>query len=297
MNLIIGANGFIGQHLHEYFRDNQEPVHGTFFPASAGDSHLSFFDVTKPLADQLKHVPPFQRVFLCLQQGTLDDCKRSPTSTSAINVRGLIRLLKYLQQHGGQPIYLSSNVVFAGRHARYHEQSRLNPNTEYGRQKAAVEKYIRRHFRQYCIARLTKVYNTDATDTYLFYQWLQLLRRGRSIRAVTDQVISPIWVTDVARSLSLLDPTEQPGIYHFTGPDSGSPADYAERLARHFHLNTGLIEKRVSKDFTWLEERPRWQVLDDRATRRRLPVRPATIESAFAQQSYASQVPHDMLLT
>lgn len=297
MDLILGANGFIGRHLHQLLAALGNELLGTYYPTgtTAARNQLLFLDITKSPASFWRRLPPLRRVFLCIQHGSLDDCCRRPAATAAVNVHGVMRALPHVQRLGGTPVFLSSNLVFAGTQKHYSEQSKPSPTTEYGRQKYAVEQYIRRHFRRYCIARLTKVFSTSRPDGYLFRQWLQTLRRGRPISATTGGVISPLWIADAVRALSILDPFSQPGIYHFTGPDAGSPAHYALRLARHFHCDVSLVRRRPASAFGWVERRPRYNLLDDRRTRGILHLRPAAIEAAFDYQSAIDARRHVML--
>lgn len=296
MNLVLGANGFIGRHLYRLLA-SRSSVLGTYYPhsAAAAKENLLLLDVCKPTAALWRKLPPLQRVFICIQHGSLDDCRRQRAATAAVNVRGVMRALRHIQRLGGVPIFLSSNFVFAGSHKKYSERSHPSPRTEYGRQKYAVEQYIRRRFPCYCIARLTKVFSFVEPRGYIFHDWLRDMHSGRPISAAMGVEISPLWVRDAVHSLALLDPFQKPGIYHFAGPDSGSPAHYAKRLARHFNLDTALVRPRTMESFHWLEKRPRYNLLGDRATRRRLRLHPATIEAASDYELTEPPAPHAML--
>lgn len=297
MNLVLGANGFIGRHLYHLLAARGEKVLGTYYPrgASTDRRELLFLDVRQPSAAFWSKIPPLERVFICIQHGSLDDCRRQPAATTAVNVRGVQRALENIQQLGGAPIFLSTNLVFSGGKTTYSERSQPNPRTEYGRQKYAVEQDIRRRFRRFCMARLTKVFSLLQPDSYLFHDWLRDLRRGDSLSAAADIMISPLWVADAARSLALLDPRHKPGIYHFAGPDSGSPAHFGRRLAQYFALPPSLVQPHPAKSFRWLETRPRYNLLDDSATRQKLRLYPATIETAFDHELSLAVGRHAML--
>lgn len=297
VNLIIGADGFIGSHLYRYLAARHRHVLGThYLPAGRrARRQLLFLDVTKSPASFWRRLPPLKNVFLCIQRGSLDDCRRRPAATAAVNVRGLISALQQVRRLNGTPVFLSSSLVFAGNRRHYSEVSRPRPATVYGRQKLAVEQYIRRHFRHYCIARLTKVFSTSGPGGYVFRPWLQSLRRGQPVRAAADIAISPIWVADVVRAVSSLDSQQKPGVYHFAGLDSGSPAHYARRLARHFHLNEKLVQAAPAATFEWLEQRPRYNLLDDRQTRQALKLKPLSVEAAFDYQMIIGARRHAML--
>lgn len=283
MYLVIGADGFIGQYLIRFFTARGQAVHGTYFSnhTQPRRSPLTYYDVTKSPLTLWRRLPAIKTVFICVQRGSLDDCRRSPKQTAAVNVNGVIRLLDQLRRCGAAPIFLSSNLVFAGTRQRYTERSRPNPTTEYGRQKTSVERYLIRNFRSFAIVRLTKVYDARYPNSYLVRQWLDNLRSGRPVRAVSDILISPIWVADVIRALPHLDPYRQPGIYHLGGPDSGSPADYARRLCRHIQADEKLVRPQPSRAFNWPEKRPRFNLLDASYTKQKIGWQPQTMETAL----------------
>jgi dTDP-4-dehydrorhamnose reductase len=250
--LVIGSEGFIGSRISRRLAELDWHV---------TRSTKEQLDLRCPSFAWLHALPKIDYVFCCAQSGDIDECKRNEPATRAVNVDGMISVLEALRDTMQVPVYLSTNMVFAGERADYDESDVPDPTTSYGRQKLEVEEYIRKSFSRFLIARLTKVYSVDVNDHTLFTSWLDSWAQGQPVRAATDLTISPVYVGDVTSALLALIESDHLGLHHIVGPESASVYDFAVRLARCFGVATTSVEPVSRALFSAGEARPRFQTL------------------------------------
>ena len=119
-----------------------------------------------------------------------------------------------LQREGAFVIYLSSNQVFDGSVPFRSPRDPCCPVTEYGRQKAEVERRLSRGSPAGAIVRLTKVLGPR---TPLFAAWAESLRRGQAIQPYSDLTLAPVPLSCVITVLLLIAVRRLAGVFHVSG--------------------------------------------------------------------------------
>ena len=247
---IIGANGFIGRHLYKELLADGHTVYGASFPQ---------FDVRFspwPFAE------PIDILIIASHLGSVDDCKVKQTETYAVNVTGVIRILEEATKRNVVPVYLSSNMVFAGERADYREDEAVSPLTEYGKQKAEVEAYIQQHFSNFIITRLTKIYSGQLDEPSLVSDWVTAWRNNKSVLAIDDMVISPVLIDDLIKIFNQLIDSDFTGVLHIGGPEQLSVFDLALACVRQIKGDESLVIRKKRADFRFAETRPPYQTLN-----------------------------------
>lgn len=154
-------------------------------------------------------------------------CDADPAGSHAVNVAGILELVRQLTERGVRPVVFSSDYVFAGDAGPYGHDAPLAPSTAYGRQKAELERGLAA-FPQALLVRLGKVYGTRRGDGTLLDGFAAAWARGEPVSAATDQLMTPIHVEDAVRTV--LARLDVPGPLHVCGRESASRWELAERL-------------------------------------------------------------------
>lgn len=283
MYLIVGALGFIGNKLYDYFKSDGLDVKGTYcsqtFEGAERDGiHL---DLNNPDFSHIFGLKNLTHIFLCHGVTNIDQCKTNNNSAYIINVANTIGMLRGFVHTDVVPIYLSTDMVYDGTKKDFSESDELAPSTEYGKQKVEVENYIITNFSRYIILRLTKVYGVERGDGTLFTSWLDSLMRHKTIPCADDVFISPLYVMDVVGALEELIDGEHYGIFNLGGIETATWYDFALRLAKYFKCDLSLVEKKSIGDFKFVEQRPLYSSLNSSAIRETIELRLTPLRVCF----------------
>src|SRR3990167_10137717 len=198
---VIGATGFIGSHLFRKYRTAFSDCIGT--SCSKRQNGLIPFDLRNTDIHQLKLVETgHQAVIISSAMSNVNWCEAHPNESRDINVSGTLHVVKALSKMNIKVIFLSSDYVFNGRtQSKYQDTEKTCPITEYGKQKAEVEKEIPNLTNNYLICRLSKIYGTTWKDNTLIDEAASSLLQGKTINAADDKYFSPTHVDDVASKI------------------------------------------------------------------------------------------------
>ena len=256
--LVIGGSGFVGRTL--VARLGPDRGIGTWH-AKPIAGMVQFDATTGRLTELLKQLPAdITHVFVPFGLVNPEQCARDPAGSAEVNVESVIRVLGDALNAGLIPVFVSTDYVYDGRKIFPAEDEPQTPNTEYGRQKAAVERWLTDRNRPWLITRLSKVVSGDTTTHSVLGQWVNDIRQGRPMRSATDQIFSPASVNDIAGAMIKLAETGLNGIYHVAGPEPLSRYDLNVMLMDAIRVvdeRIGTTVKPCSlRDIPFLEERP-----------------------------------------
>lgn len=249
--LVIGADGVIGRALVNLLQALTPNVYVTSRQAIHPGSKTIFLDLAESPVDFLggdwiKKITQHGRmiVFFCAAITKIADCEQDPVGSYLVNVTNTIELGKQLMLSGAEVVFISTNAVFSGLEPFPIELAKVNPSTEYGRQKAEAEMGLMEvnkltpHAAPLMIIRLTKVVNRD---NQLINSWIQNLRSGKRITAFENRVLSPISLEYTARKIVEIAKRGRAGIYHISGSNDLSYYDFARLLASALGVNPDLV--------------------------------------------------------
>lgn len=172
-------------------------------------------------------------------------CENEPLSRQ-INVEQTIKLCRTLLRQGTKIIFPSSTAVFDGVAPFPTPETGTCPATEYGRQKAEVENFLRRHPEQTAIIRLTKLLERD---TPLISGWLKKLAAGKTITPFHDLSIAPVLFEHAALACCRIMENQGNGIFHCSGPQEISYLEFARKICTHSGFDERLIIPAGCKSF------------------------------------------------
>jgi dTDP-4-dehydrorhamnose reductase len=255
--LVVGASGFVGRALLSHL--GPERGVGTWHSKPA-EGLVRFDAVTERLSDLRRLPSDLTHVFVPFGLVNPEACARDPEGTAKINVDSVIRLLEDAMATGLVPIFVSTDYVYDGSRGMRTEDEAQSPNTEYGRQKVAVERWLQSRAEPWLIARLSKVVSGDTTTHSVLGQWVNDIRTGNRMRSATDQVFSPAYVDDLAIAMIRLAEAGARGIFHVAGPEAMSRYDLNMLLVEAVRSVdpkvTSVVQPCSLRDIPFAEERP-----------------------------------------
>jgi dTDP-4-dehydrorhamnose reductase len=153
--LIIGARGFLGEHVARR-AGSAFQVFRAALPR-AGWEGLAI-DVTSAASIEagFQHAAP-DVVVLLAAISDIDACENRPELAEELNVRGTARVVEACARTGAKFVFTSSAAVFDGTRHGYRESADPTPVSVYGRTKARAEELVREALPSAIILRLALV--------------------------------------------------------------------------------------------------------------------------------------------
>ncbi len=160
---------------------------------------------------------------------------------NAIGAKNVARVCKDFDKY---LIHISTEYVFDGTKdvSPYNEEDKPNPINWYGETKYFAEQFVASAMKKNTIVRLSMPYTgfyEAKKDVARFF--LEQLRQKIQVKAIEDQNITPILVSDIANALKVLIDAQALGIYHLSATDSTTPLDFVKTIAETFNLDYSLI--------------------------------------------------------
>lgn len=169
-----------------------------------------------------------------------------------VNVVGTQNVAKACEQTGKKMIYVSTDMVLGGDNmpeGGFPEDSVPNPLSWYAVTKYEGEKIINKLTTPWVIMRTAYPYRASFAKpdfARVFKQWLS---EGKSISVLTDRIITPTFIDDIAGAFDILVQKNATGIYHVVGSQILSIYDAALLIAKIFGLDNSLIKKTTREQF------------------------------------------------
>lgn len=169
-----------------------------------------------------------------------------------VNVVGAQHIAEACQLSGKKLIFVSTDFVFDGEHTPedgYTEESVPNPINWYGQTKYEAEKVVQLIGSPWLIMRIAYPYRAVFAKKDFVRVLYNRLREGKQLTMITDHIMTPTFIDDIASALDKLIQTQQTGVYHVTGSQFITPYEIALRLCKDFHLDSSLVEKTTREQY------------------------------------------------
>jgi dTDP-4-dehydrorhamnose reductase len=248
--LITGASGMLGRDLCQVFADTS--------PRCLGKDAL---DITSP-DDIRRALDGIDVVINAAAYTAVDQAEEDVDQAMAVNSTGPRLLASHCKDAGIRLIHVSTDYVFNGTAQEpYPEDTPTDPQSVYGRSKAAGEKAVLEVWpERSIIVRTAWLYGEHGSS---FPRTMLALAAERdTLSVVDDQVGQPTWTMDLAHQIRLLvDSDSERGIFHGTNAGQTSWWDFARTIFRAAGYDESRVHKTTSKDFVRPAPRPAWSVL------------------------------------
>ena len=287
--MILGANGFTGRRILKRLASKHQilacSLHPDILPEEGYEFHILDMQSVDATDALLNNFRP-DVIINASAMSVVDYCEQHPEEAYALNVTAVKHLAEYSQSNSCRLIHLSTDFVFDGTATEaYTETDTTNPINYYGKTKQWSEEVIEQACTNYAIARIEVVYGKPFTGQHgnIVHLVKTRLQNGQSIRVVSDQFRSPTWVEDIARAIESLLSDKYQGIYHICGGETMSVADIAYRVAKHFGLDTSLIQPVTTDEMNEATPRPLFSPMNTEKALKEFGYQPSRLEEGFKE--------------
>ena len=287
--MILGANGFTGRRILKRLSSKHQvlacSLHPDILPEEGYEFHILDMQNVDATDALLNNFRP-DVIINASAMSVVDYCEQHPEEAYALNVTAVKHLAEYSQSNSCRLIHLSTDFVFDGTATEaYTETDTTNPINYYGKTKQWSEEVIEQACTNYAIARIEVVYGKPFNGQHgnIVHLVKTRLQNGQSIRVVSDQFRSPTWVEDIARAIESLLSDKYQGIYHICGGETMSVADIAYRVAKHFGLDTSLIQPVTTEEMNEATPRPLFSPMSTEKAFREFGYQPSSLEEGFKE--------------
>ena len=285
--MILGANGFTGRRILKRLSSKHQvlacSLHPDILPEEGYEFHILDMQNVDATDALLNNFRP-DVIINASAMSVVDYCEQHPEEAYALNVTAVKHLAEYSQSNSCRLIHLSTDFVFDGTATEaYTETDTTNPINYYGKTKQWSEEVIEQACTNYAIARIEVVYGKPFNGQHgnIVHLVKTRLQNGQSIRVVSDQFRSPTWVEDIARAIESLLSDKYQGIYHICGGETMSVADIAYRVAKHFGLDTSLIQPVTTDEMNEATPRPLFSPMNTEKALKEFGYQPSRLEEGF----------------
>ena len=264
--LITGSNGFIAQHIIKVLVDSGK--HNIIATSRDNDRspllNSPFYkfenlDITneKKVSELITFFKP-QIIIHAAANGSADSCESNKPACDVTNVSGTQFIVNAANIINAKVIFLSTDFIFNGENGPYSEDDIPNPINYYGESKLKAERYITSNCNDFCTLRLCSVYGPAyfGRPRGIMTLTIDKLSKGKTLKAVSDQVRTPTYVGDIAKATLQIIDLDIKGTFHISGEETFTPFHMAISTAYLYKLDPELIIKVNSIDLDEPAKRP-----------------------------------------
>lgn len=243
---LTGASGLVGSRIIELLQNDFKFILVSQEEMDITDRNQVKKKLSEKDFDLFLHLAAYTNV---------DKAEEEKELCYKINVEGTKNVFEETTNKGKKFVYISTDFVFSGKNPPYNEDS--NPDARfgaYGLSKLEGEKVIGN---KAMIVRIAFPYRAAYDKRPDFVRSLKnLLEQGKQLNMVTDSVLTPTFIDDIAYGLKHLFNHYSPEVFHLVGKQSLSPFDACVLIAETFDLDKSLIVKTTFDEF-WKGKAPR----------------------------------------
>lgn len=250
----IGGSGLVGSRIAELLKDKYE-----FDDLSITNGT----DITNPASlEIIKNDTEHEVVILLAAKADVDGCEKDRSlgedgDAWKINVGGVQNVVNACRPTNKKLIYISTDFVFDGSAKQtspdwkgYVETDAPNPINWYAETKFKGEEIVRNSGLPYIIARIAYPYRKEFVAKLDFVRAIKnRLANQQLVTAVTDHIMTPTHIDDIAACIDVLIHSNAEGIYHVVGSQSLTPYEAAIMIAEKFGLDKSLISKTTRDEY------------------------------------------------
>ena len=235
---LTGADGLVGSRIIELLKNDFE-----FIPLPQ-----SSMDITnkEQVESTLKNLD-FDIFFHLAAYTNVPGAESNKELCLKINRDGTKNVFEAVSKKQKKFIYISTDFVFDGIKPPYDEGSTPNPVGVYAQSKFEGEKIIGNDG---MIVRIAYPYRANFELKKDFFRTFKsYLENGKTLSMITDSLMTPTFIDDIAYGLKYLFNNYSPKIFHLVGSESISPYNAALTVAKTFNLDKSLIGKTTYEEY------------------------------------------------
>lgn len=235
---VTGADGLVGSRIIELLKNDFD-----FIPLSQNKMDITNTQSVQIILNEIEF-----DFFLHLAAYTnVTAAETNKELCFKINVDGTRNVFNTVQSKGKKFIYISTDFVFDGKNPPYFEDSRPNPPGVYASSKFEGEKIVKD---KAMIVRISYPYRASFQNKKDFFRTFKsYLEQKKPLSMITDSLMTPTFIDDIAYGLKHLITNFSPEIFHLIGGQAISPYETAILIAGDFGLDKTLISKTTYQEY------------------------------------------------
>lgn len=235
--LLIGSTGFIGKYYSTYTR-----FRNVFKTSRKKKRKYIKFDITKNSIEEIINLYNIKKVVFFVSISNPDKCEAQKDYSTLVNVTKTKQILNFLIKKNIYFIFFSSEYVFDGKRGNYKENSKKKSNLLYGKQKIAVENYLKtKKKNNFAILRISKTFGVEPGDNSLFTSFLDKAKTKKITYVASDQYFSALYVNDLTKIIDIFLKKKIKGIYNVCGDEKHSRYEFLLKLISNLKFKYDLL--------------------------------------------------------
>lgn len=248
---IIGANGFLGKKLVNFFSKENEVISASLHPLNDGVK-LDAANIEEVNDFMLKFKPDLVIDTVALSSSV--ECEKNPLLCNKLNYLTAKNIAETCKRNNLLMVFISSSYVFDGEFGNYKEEEIPSSKNEYAQAKIMAEKEVSQ-LQNYLIIRFDILYGLENNKikfgTRIFDKIVEI--------GFPEQMRSPVFIDDVPRIINELINKKQKGVFHIAGPDKISSLEFVKKLSL---LENPIPEIKIVDSCNWILKSPKNSTLN-----------------------------------
>ncbi len=167
-------------------------------------------------------------IFHCAAWTAVDKAEDMEDKVRQINVEGTKNITDASLEVDAKLVYISTDYVFDGKKdGYYNEDDKVNPMSVYGKTKYEGEEEARRNPKHF-ISRISWAFGINGNN--FIKTMLNLAKTKKEVSVVDDQIGSPTYMVDLAKTLVEMVHSDKYGTYHVNNDGFCSWAEFANYI-------------------------------------------------------------------
>jgi len=255
--IIIGAGGQLGSELVNILHE-EELIPLTHFDIELTDHSQVNDIISSNQPDIVINTSAYHKV---------DECEDYPEKAFAVNTIAVRNLARVCEEYHIGLVHFSTDYVFNGeKRTPYTEDDTPDPLSVYATSKLAGEYFVKHLCKKHFIIRTCGLYGTkgiSSKGSNFVDLMIRLAMENKTIRVVSDQIVTPTYVGDLASVVSKLIKTTEYGLYHVTNNGECSWYEFARTIFDMTGLKANLVPV-SSREYGAKAKRPPYSVLENK---------------------------------
>ncbi|MCD2492598.1 dTDP-4-dehydrorhamnose reductase [Lacrimispora sp. NSJ-141] len=203
--LVTGATGQLGHDIMKELKRQKIEAKGI----GSADCDIT---VLEEVEETVRAEKP-DAIIHCAGYTAVDKAETETDRCNTINVDGTRNIVSVCKKENLKLLYVSTDYVFnGGGTSPWKTDDERCPVSVYGRSKYLGELEVEKALSRYFIVRISWIYGINGRN--FIKAILKLAETNSEIRVVSDQIGTPTYTVDIAKSMAEIIQTEKYGTYH-----------------------------------------------------------------------------------
>jgi dTDP-4-dehydrorhamnose reductase len=207
-----------------------------------------------------------EAIINCAAYTAVDKAEGDAQNARKVNAKGVLNLVKAMENVKGKIIHISTDYVFDGtKPLPYNEEDTVSPIGVYGKTKREGELAVINSSIEGIVIRTSWLYSAYGNN--FVKTMIRLGSEKEKLNVIFDQIGSPTYAGDLANTCLVILSNEQNRIdkagkvYHFSNEGVASWYDFATAVMKINKLDCEVLPLET-KDYPTLAKRPHYSVLN-----------------------------------